>query len=105
MRMSFDLKSQKTLLLFVLLSTVLVYVSCLRYEFTYDDNSQIVLNPAITSTAYIPEYFTKHVWAIIDPGLPLSTIALCSHSGYLLTTNYLAFHQRDGTQLTFSFIC
>ena len=66
--MSLDLKSQKTLLLFVLLSTALVYVSCLRYDFAYDDNSQIVLNPAINSTAYIPEYFTKHVWANIDPG-------------------------------------
>ncbi|HSE30455.1 MAG TPA: tetratricopeptide repeat protein [Pyrinomonadaceae bacterium] len=66
--MSFDLKSQKTLLLFVLLATALIYVSSLRYEFTYDDNSQIVLNPAITSAAHIPEYFTKHVWETIDPG-------------------------------------
>ncbi|HEX7297090.1 MAG TPA: tetratricopeptide repeat protein [Pyrinomonadaceae bacterium] len=68
MKTSFDLKSQKRLLLFVLLSTALVYVSCLRYEFTYDDNSQIVLNPAITSTVHVPQYFTQHVWATIDPG-------------------------------------
>ena len=64
--MSLDLKSQKTVLLFVLLSTALVYVSCLRYEFTYDDNSQIVMNPAITSAAHIPEYFSQHVWQTVD---------------------------------------
>src|SRR5262245_48840097 len=70
MNMSFDLKSQKTLLLFVLVATALVYVSCLRYEFTYDDNSQIVLNPAITSTTHITEYFTKHVWETVDSTAP-----------------------------------
>ena len=68
MRMSIDLKSQKTVLLFVLLATALVYISTIRYEFTYDDNSQIVLNPAITSAAHIPEYFTKHVWQTVVPG-------------------------------------
>jgi len=66
--MSFNLKSQKTFLLFVLLATALVYIGCLRYEFTYDDNSQIVLNSAITSITHIPQYFTTHVWGTINPG-------------------------------------
>jgi protein O-mannosyl-transferase len=70
MTMSLDLKSKKTALLLVLLSTGLLYVSCLRYEFVYDDNSQIVLNPAITSTSHISEYFSNHVWANILPDAP-----------------------------------
>ena len=62
-----DLKSTKLALGFVLISTALIYISCLRYEFTYDDNSQIVINSAITTASHIPEYFTTHVWARIAP--------------------------------------
>jgi dolichyl-phosphate-mannose--protein O-mannosyl transferase len=61
------LSSPRIALSLILLITAFVYVNSLRYEFTYDDNQQIVLNSAITSASHLPEYFTTHVWASISP--------------------------------------
>jgi len=43
--------------------TFMAYAGTLGYEFVYDDNSQIVQNPNITSWRFAPLYFTDHVWS------------------------------------------
>jgi tetratricopeptide (TPR) repeat protein len=42
---------------------LLVYAGAVRFDFVYDDQSQILQNPWLTSFAYLPRYFTSHVWA------------------------------------------
>jgi len=64
---SIDLKSTKILMGLVLLATAVVYGNSLWFEFTYDDQAQIIENRAITSASHIREYFTTHVWANIFP--------------------------------------
>jgi Flp pilus assembly protein TadD len=44
----------------------LVYSATLAFSFVYDDNFQIVDNAWLTSTRYIPRFFTAHVWAFAD---------------------------------------
>jgi protein O-mannosyl-transferase len=44
----------------------LVYIGTLRFGFVYDDLSQIVDNPWLTSARYIPRFFSSHVWAFAD---------------------------------------
>lgn len=43
--------------------TFLAYAGTLSYNFVYDDQSQIVQNPNITSWKFAPLYFTQHVWS------------------------------------------
>jgi tetratricopeptide (TPR) repeat protein len=43
--------------------TFLAYAGTLGYNFVYDDRSQIVQNPNITSWKFAPLYFTQHVWS------------------------------------------
>ncbi len=44
----------------------LVYAGALRFDFVYDDQGQILNNPWITSIAYLPRYFTSHVWGFAN---------------------------------------
>jgi protein O-mannosyl-transferase len=53
----------------VLGATFLAYARTLSFEFVYDDFSQLVNNPAIHSWQYLPEYFTRNVWAEVYPGV------------------------------------
>jgi protein O-mannosyl-transferase len=55
------------ILAFVLVSTFLVYASTLSFEFVHDDVVQILGNPAVHSWKYLPQYFTRHVWAFEHP--------------------------------------
>jgi protein O-mannosyl-transferase len=57
------------ILLGVLAATFIAYARTLSFEFVYDDFSQLVNNPAIHSWHYLPEYFTKNVWAEVYPGV------------------------------------
>ncbi len=41
----------------------LVYAGAVRFDFVYDDTTQILQNPWLTSFSYLPRYFTLHVWA------------------------------------------
>jgi len=41
----------------------LPYLPTLRFGFAYDDLGQIVNNARLRSWAYLPAYFTEHVWA------------------------------------------
>jgi Tfp pilus assembly protein PilF len=43
--------------------TFAAYAGTLGYDFVYDDKSQIVQNPNITSWRFVPLYFTEHVWS------------------------------------------
>lgn len=47
----------------VLSLTFLAYANTLAYQFVYDDFNQIVINPRVQSWAYVPSYFTSHVWS------------------------------------------
>lgn len=46
--------------------TALAYGAALRFGFAYDDFPQIVNNPRLTSWAWVPSYFTHHVWIHIS---------------------------------------
>src|SRR5512140_284964 len=47
--------------------TFLLYCGTLAFKFVYDDRMQILENVSITRWSYAPQYFTKNVWALIDP--------------------------------------
>src|SRR3954451_20810695 len=47
--------------------TFLVFCGTLAFGFVYDDRMQILENVSITRWSYVPQYFTKNVWALIDP--------------------------------------
>jgi tetratricopeptide (TPR) repeat protein len=53
----------------VLAATLVAYARTLSFDFVYDDFSQLVTNPAIHSWKYLPEYFSKNVWAEAFPGV------------------------------------
>ncbi len=57
------------ILLVVLAATFIAYARTLSFDFVYDDFSQLVTNPAVHSWKYLPEYFTKNVWAEVFPGV------------------------------------
>jgi protein O-mannosyl-transferase len=44
----------------------LVYAGVVRFDFVYDDTTQILQNPWLTSFSYLPRYFTSHVWAFAN---------------------------------------
>jgi len=54
------------LLMSALVITLAGYIPALRYEFVYDDTTQILRNPWLDSWHW-KEYFTKHVWAGFSP--------------------------------------
>ncbi len=45
----------------------LAYVPTLGFQFVYDDEPQIIQNPAIHAWRYLPHYFTSHAWAELGP--------------------------------------
>lgn len=47
----------------------IVYAGTLAFGFVYDDRAQVLDNRLITDWAYVPGYFTHHVWALIDPSV------------------------------------
>jgi tetratricopeptide (TPR) repeat protein len=47
--------------------TFLMFAGTLAFGFIYDDRMQILGNASITRWSYVPQYFTKNVWALIDP--------------------------------------
>ena len=53
----------------LLLGTVafIAYAGTLVFGFVYDDRLQIVANPIIGNWKLVPQYFTHHVWHLIDP--------------------------------------
>ena len=54
--------------LLVALAAILTYLSTLRFGFVYDDDIQVLDNPAITSWHFLPAYFLKPI-AGFYPGL------------------------------------
>ncbi len=46
----------------------LMYAGAVRFQFVYDDQTQIVNNAWLTSIVYLPRYFTSHVWAFAKIG-------------------------------------
>ncbi len=47
----------------------LAYVPTLGFPFVYDDEPQIIQNPAIHAWRYFPHYFTSHAWAELYPNV------------------------------------
>jgi tetratricopeptide (TPR) repeat protein len=47
----------------------LAYVPTLGFQFVYDDEPQIIQNPAIHAWHYWPHYFTSHAWAELVPNV------------------------------------
>lgn len=60
--------AQRLALIGILLGTFLAYAPTLRYQFVYDDDSQILNNPHLQSWKFLPLYFTSHVWSQAFPG-------------------------------------
>ena len=60
----------RLLLGFALLCTFAAYSRTLSFQFVYDDQTIIVENPAVHSWRYIPQYFTRHFWAGVNPEGP-----------------------------------
>ncbi len=58
------------LLWLALALTLLTFIGTLRFDFVYDDLSQIVSNPHVQSWRYVPSYFTEQVWGHLYPGQP-----------------------------------
>jgi len=58
------------LLWLALALTLLTFIATLRFDFVYDDLSQIVSNPHVQSWRYVPSYFTEQVWGHLYPGQP-----------------------------------
>ncbi len=56
------------LLWLALALTLLTFIGTLRFDFVYDDLSQIVSNPHVQSWRYVPAYFTEQVWGHLHPG-------------------------------------
>src|SRR5581483_3125500 len=48
--------------------TALVYADTLRFEFVFDDNVQILHNPALGSWSSLPGFFTHHLWEFVASG-------------------------------------
>jgi tetratricopeptide (TPR) repeat protein len=44
----------------------LIYAGAVGFDFVYDDTTQILQNPWLTSFSYLPRYFTSHVWAFAN---------------------------------------
>ena len=42
--------------------TFVAYMGTLRYDFVYDDEYVITQNPSVQSWAFVPHYFTEHLW-------------------------------------------
>jgi len=50
--------------------TLLTFIGTVRFDFVYDDLSQIVSNPHVQSWRYVRSYFTEQVWGHLYPGQP-----------------------------------
>ena len=46
-----------------LLAAAAAYSVTLSFEFVYDDNQQIIINPLVQSWTYLPSYFVTDVWS------------------------------------------
>jgi len=47
----------------ILAATFLAFAVTIRFDFAYDDSLQIVNNPRVHSSEFLPTYFTSQVWA------------------------------------------
>ena len=63
-------KAGRYLLALAIALTLLTFIGTLRFQFVYDDLSQIVSNPHVQSWQYVRSYFTEQVWGHLYPGQP-----------------------------------
>ncbi len=47
----------------LLAATLLTYLPTFQFDFVWDDTLQIMDNPRIHAWAFVPSYFTQHLWA------------------------------------------
>ena len=59
-------KNPALLCLFVIFSSLAVYINSLSGDFIWDDIEQIVDNPVIKDIRNIPSFFTSDLWRLID---------------------------------------
>jgi len=55
-------RAAKFILVLGLLITAVVYIGTLRFDYVYDDKTQIVNNTLITSAENLPRFFKSNVW-------------------------------------------
>jgi len=53
-----------------LLVTAITYLGTIRFDFAYDDYSQIVHNPFLRAWHYVPQFFVSSVWKQMAPLTP-----------------------------------
>src|SRR3989304_8889856 len=58
-------KNPAVLGLFVIFSSLAVYINSLSGDFIWDDIEQIADNPVIKDIRNIPSFFTSHLWSLI----------------------------------------
>ena len=60
-------RSHRLLTIFPCVVSALLYIATIRFEFVYDDVSQIVLNPLVHSWKALPLLFGTDVWRFQNP--------------------------------------
>lgn len=78
--------SESTLLGGVLALTALVYAATVRFEFVYDDQTQIVRNTLVQSWRFVPAYFRAHQWLTLFPN---------ASANYYRPMNFVWFRLND----------
>jgi protein O-mannosyl-transferase len=61
---------QKYFVWMVLVVTAITYLGTIRFDFVYDDYSQIVYNPFLRAWHYVPQFFVSSVWKQMAPLTP-----------------------------------
>ena len=78
--------SESSLLGSVLAMTALLFAATVRFEFVYDDQTQIVRNTLIQSWSFVPGYFRGHQWLTLFPN---------ASANYYRPMNFLWFRVND----------
>jgi tetratricopeptide (TPR) repeat protein len=58
---------EKFIVWLVLLVTAVTYLGTIRFDFVYDDDSQILGNPFLRAWHFVPGYFISSVWKQMSP--------------------------------------
>src|SRR5690349_12901698 len=82
-----DHHRQLGLFAFALLITcaVLPYVGTLGNDFVFDDTVQVLKNPYIQTTHYLPQMFTGTVWSYVSTGARTNYYRPMMTLGYLVS--------------------
>src|SRR5579863_1620078 len=61
---------EKYIVWMIILVTSITYLGTLRFDFAYDDSSQIVHNPFLRAWHFVPQFFVSSLWKQMSPLTP-----------------------------------